>query len=136
VNPTPVPPFRSALEMEAASRNLPSSHEPFSHTYEKSPSLATTIVEDFKSAYRRPSVPGDQNRKPRGLLATRSKFRESTTMKVIDFRVSWAVVNGEHHEYELSVRVGERVYIKRENHVVGSFNPEDVAVVKVSRQNL
>ena len=118
---------QTRLEREAAIRGLtPRPTEPFAHSFDKSD--GTEILEEFKSAVK---IPGDGNRKTRGLTQPIYQHRGRPLVGEREFNLSWVMFKGDTIP-GLIVRVGETITFLREDKVEAQFRIQEVLIVKCS----
>lgn len=121
---TPIPQTR--LDREAAMRGLGSRPtELFAHSFDKSD--GAEILEEFKNAVK---VPGDGNKKTRGLTQPSQQYRGRPLVGEREFDLSWVMLNGDTIPRSI-VRVGDKITFLQGDKVEAQFRIQEALVVKV-----
>jgi hypothetical protein len=117
---------QTRLDREATIRGLsPYPADAFAHSFSKSD--GTEILEEFKNTLK---VPGDGNRKIRGLTQPSHQYRGRPLISEKEFDLSWAMFKGNTIS-GLIVRVGEKITFLQRDQLEAQFRIQEALVVKV-----
>jgi hypothetical protein len=117
---------QTRLDRELAMRGLSSRPtDAFAHSFDKSD--GTEILEEFKSAVK---VPGDGNRKARGLRQPSQQYRGRPLVSDKEFNLSWVMFKGDTIP-GLIVRVGEKITFLQGDKLEEQFRIQEVSIVTV-----